>query len=146
MELVNVLLATIPKKYNLISCVPKAQQWQITATVRKICSERTSFQGETPKKEEIVLASNVELEGPVELPRHYELPIGGRLPDYPVERHISPEMAKYFDLRYCVEGKHAYVDPYTEEFADNKRVKVNSDGNFVNDVSGKKYLSDRDTH
>lgn len=84
--------------------------------------------------------------GPVELPRHYELPIGGRLPDYPVERHISPEMAKYFDLRYCVEGKHAYVDPYTEEFADNKRVKVNSDGNFVNDVSGKKYLSDRDTH
>ncbi|EBQ0173304.1 DNA primase, partial [Salmonella enterica subsp. enterica] len=72
-------------------------------------------QGWAPKKEEIVLASKVELEGPVALPRHYELPIDGRLPDYLVERHISPELAKYFDLRYCVEGKHAYVDPYTDQ-------------------------------
>ncbi|MCV5900224.1 DNA primase, partial [Escherichia coli] len=47
--------------------------------------------------------------------RHYELPIDGRLPDYLVERQISPELAKYFDLRYCVEGKHAYVDPYTDQ-------------------------------
>ena len=72
-------------------------------------------QGWAPKKEEIVLASKVELEGPVALPRHYELPIDGRLPDYLVERQISPELAKYFDLRYCVEGKHAYVDPYTDQ-------------------------------
>lgn len=55
------------------------------------------------KKEEVVLASAVELEGPVALPRHYELPIDGRLPDYLVERNITPELAKYFDLRYCVE-------------------------------------------
>ncbi|MEG8876402.1 DNA primase, partial [Klebsiella pneumoniae] len=32
-----------------------------------------------------------------------------------VERNITPELAKYFDLRYCVEGKHAYVDPYTDQ-------------------------------
>ncbi len=62
-----------------------------------------------------MLASAVELEGPVALPRHYELPIDGRLPDYLVERNITPELAKYFDLRYCVEGKHAYVDPYTDQ-------------------------------
>lgn len=37
-------------------------------------------QGWAPKKEEVVLASAVELEGPVALPRHYELPIDGRLP------------------------------------------------------------------
>ncbi|HHB8267180.1 TPA: DNA primase, partial [Klebsiella pneumoniae] len=72
-------------------------------------------QGWAPKKEEVVLASAVELEGPVALPRHYELPIDGRLPDYLVERNITPELAKYFDLRYCVEGKHAYVDPYTDQ-------------------------------
>ncbi|HBX9642603.1 TPA: DNA primase, partial [Klebsiella pneumoniae] len=53
-------------------------------------------QGWAPKKEEVVLASAVELEGPVALPRHYELPIDGRLPDYLVERNITPELAKYF--------------------------------------------------
>lgn len=72
-------------------------------------------QGWAPKKEEVVLASAVELEGPVALPRHYELPVEGRLPDYLVKRQISAEMARYFDLRYCVEGKHAYVDPYTDQ-------------------------------
>ncbi|MDG6693137.1 hypothetical protein QCE80_16660, partial [Staphylococcus aureus] len=39
----------------------------------------------------------------------------GRLPDYLVKRQVSAEMARYFDLRYCVEGKHAYVDPYTDQ-------------------------------
>ncbi|MFO5890806.1 DNA primase, partial [Klebsiella pneumoniae] len=46
---------------------------------------------------------------------HDELTIDGRLVDYLVERNINPELALYFDLRYCVEGKHAYVDPYTDQ-------------------------------
>ncbi|EMA2752321.1 TPA: DNA primase [Escherichia coli] len=72
-------------------------------------------QGWTPKKEDIALTSSVVLESKVSLPRHYELPVDGRVPDYLVERQISPELAKYFDLRYCVEGNHAYVDPYTDQ-------------------------------
>jgi len=72
-------------------------------------------QGWAPKREEVKLASAVELEGPVSLPRHYELPIEGQLPTYLVERNVTPELAKYFDLRYCVEGKHAYVDVYNDQ-------------------------------
>ncbi|WP_411512080.1 hypothetical protein QM042_02670 [Escherichia coli] len=60
-------------------------------------------QGWAPKKEEIVLASKVELRLAIPVRLHYEAPFGGRLPDYLVERQISPELAKYFDLRYCVE-------------------------------------------
>lgn len=72
-------------------------------------------QGWAPKREELILKSDVELETPLVLPRHYMLPIEGQLPTYLAERKVTPELARYFDLRYCVEGKHAFVDPYTDK-------------------------------
>lgn len=72
-------------------------------------------QGWAPKREEVKLASKVELDGPVCLPRNFELPIDGQLPTYLVERNVSPELARYFDLRFCVEGKHAYIDAFNDQ-------------------------------
>lgn len=69
-------------------------------------------QGWQPKRE-IVMESTSSLSVAITLPASYELPIEGRLPDYLVKRHITPEMARYFDLRYCVEGEHVYTDLYT---------------------------------
>ncbi len=108
-------VAITPKRFSLTSWFSQALQWQITSGFRSIRSECLNLAGVGAEEEEVVLSSGVELEGPVALPRHYELPIDGRLPDYLVKRLITPEIARYFDLRYCVEGKHAYVNPYTDQ-------------------------------
>lgn len=78
-------------------------------------------QGWRPKEEEVELKSDVELRSEVILPPHYQLPIEGQLPTYLVERDISPELATYFDLRYCVDGTHVYLDerngrPHVQSF------------------------------
>lgn len=70
-------------------------------------------QGWSPKTEDISLKSDTELKGEISLPPHYELPIDDKLPDYLNARRITPDLARYFDLRFCIAGEHAFVDPIT---------------------------------
>ncbi|EPG3568954.1 DNA primase [Providencia rettgeri] len=68
-------------------------------------------QGWRPKEPERVLESSVSLKQEVQLPPHYLLPLpDGRIPDYLHERSITPELVKYFDLRFIVNGTHVYYD------------------------------------
>ncbi|MDC9583071.1 DNA primase [Xenorhabdus sp. PR6a] len=68
-------------------------------------------QGWRPKEKEVRLESKIDLIRKVDLPPHYLLPLpDGRIPDYLVERNISPELVKYFDLRFIVNGSHVYHD------------------------------------
>lgn len=73
-------------------------------------------QGWKPKTtEEETLESKRELVSDLTLPFHYMLPIEGQLPTYLVERNVGVDLTTYFDLRYCVNGQHVYLDYVTKK-------------------------------
>lgn len=68
-------------------------------------------QGWKPKKP-AKLESAVKLTGEIFLPLHIPLPLpDGRIPDYLVERNITPELCQYFDIRFSIDGLHTYTNP-----------------------------------
>ncbi|HHT4259227.1 TPA: DNA primase [Klebsiella variicola] len=76
----------------------------------KYVRDELILQGWRPKEDELELKSEISLSSEVILPPHYQLPIDGQLPTYLSGRNITAELAAYFDLRYCVEGTHVYLD------------------------------------
>lgn len=68
-------------------------------------------QGWKPKKE-AKLESAVKLSEEIFLPLNIPLPLeDGRIPDYLMERNISPELCRYFDIRFSIDGLHTYTNP-----------------------------------
>lgn len=71
-------------------------------------------QGWQPKRKETAMESHVALSETITLPLNIALPLpDGRLPDYLIERGVSAELCRYFDVRFSIDGLHTYVDAYS---------------------------------
>lgn len=83
--------------------------------LRKYIDRLMLEQGWRPQEPEKPLERDLGLTNDITLPFHYKLPTeSGELPQYLIDRNINAELCDYFDIRLCVDGKHAYVDPETD--------------------------------
>jgi DNA primase len=105
-------------------------------------------QGWQPPK--LAAAPTVE-HGPLKLPKSVALPVNGRNLKYLDNRNIGGELARYFGLRYCHDGKFWWEEGGRKRFQDySRRVIIpvfNLDGQLASfqgrDITGsadKKYL------
>ena len=80
-----------------------------------IFKDQAEQHGWRPKREK--KAVTVTIPEHIKLPDNYALPIGERNIKYLTQRNITKESTKYFDLRYCKEGKYWYDDLVKEKRA-----------------------------
>ena len=100
----------VDKQFNKLRFVQQHSGLYGTALNRYVDNQLLE-QGWRPKPKETKLESTVDLKQEVVLPPHYILPLpDGRLPDYLAARNVSAELVRYFDLRFIVNGIHAYFD------------------------------------